>query len=175
MPFSDSENKEIAKGWYEKIKPRTVLDIGCGAGTYSDLMRTPDAHWTGLEVFYPYVDKFDLNSKYDRVIIGDARYIDYRSIGSIFNLIIAGDFIEHMPKDDAKMVIHKLVANGHNVIICFPVLHLDQEAYEGNDFEHHIDHWAYDEMMNFLNMSGYGVVDSVDGEILAYFWVSAYV
>ena len=80
MPTSSTENKNIAKLWIDELNPKHILDIGVGKGTYSELARTPEQTWTGIEAYYPYVQEFDLDGKYDDVIIGDARYIDYNKL-----------------------------------------------------------------------------------------------
>jgi len=49
MPTSDQENKDIVVRWYDQVKPRSVLDIGAGNGTYSKLLANKrGAHWTAL-------------------------------------------------------------------------------------------------------------------------------
>lgn len=170
---SDNENKQIAKAWIDDLDPSRVLDIGCGVGTYSMLAKQEHQHWTGLEVFYPYVTQYALNDKYDRIVIGDARYIDYyklRSVGVFFDLIIAADMLEHMTKDQAKELISDLLTHCRHLLICFPVEHQEQHAGdEGNDFETHVDHWQYDEMMQFLEHKH--IVNSIKGDVLAYFLV----
>lgn len=166
MPVSALENKDIAKGWINSLKAKRVLDIGVGQGTYSDLARTPEQSWIGLEVYYPYVEMYNLEGKYDDVIIADARYVDYTKIGK-FDLITWGDCIEHMPKDDAKMLLSELLKHTKHLLLAFPVLHLEQHD-DDNPYEDHIGHWHYDEMVDYL---GDKVIDSMNGDILAYFMI----
>jgi 2-polyprenyl-3-methyl-5-hydroxy-6-metoxy-1,4-benzoquinol methylase len=49
--------------------PTSVLDVGCGAGTYSDLVRGAGmtTELIGIEVWEPYVKRFGLTAKYDRL------------------------------------------------------------------------------------------------------------
>jgi predicted TPR repeat methyltransferase len=53
------------------LKHGRMLDIGCGEGTYAKLF--PDADWTGIEVWEPYVEAYGLKSLYSKLIIADAR------------------------------------------------------------------------------------------------------
>lgn len=167
---SSMENKGKVTQWIDELKPKTVLDIGAGMGTYSILARRPGSHWTALEVFYPYVSMFDLQGKYDWVVIGDARYVDYKAIGRS-ELIIAADMLEHMPKDDAKALIAKLLENCDYLLISIPIVHHEQHAgHEGNNFEEHVDHWEAEEMRDYLAFQS-PIDRTLVGDTLAYFLV----
>lgn len=166
---SDMEYKHVIREWLINNKDRflKVLDIGCGVGTYALMGRFPHQYWYGLEVFEPYVDMFNLNGKYDKVIVGDARYVSLAQLGGNFDLIIAADMLEHMKKDEAKMVIKHIIENCNTFLICVPVQHNHQEAGpEGNTYETHIDHWHADEMRSFL---GSRVITEYIGDVCAYF------
>ena len=167
MPVSSEENKDIAKKWIDDLHAKRVLDVGVGQGTYADLARTPEQHWYGIEAYYPYVEQFNLEGKYDEVIIGDARYINYTKLG-LFDLIIIGDCVEHMEKQDSHELLLELLKHTKYLLVSFPVLHLDQHD-DSNPFEEHIGHYGYIEMQQF--MSG-KIVKSIEGDILAYFLIS---
>lgn len=165
MPVSDQENKDVVIRWYKAIKPRSVLDIGAGAGTYAKLIADKaGAHWTALEVWTPYIKRYKLADKYDQVIVADARYLDYSLIKP--DMVIAGDVLEHMTKAEAQSVIDRFKEHANSIIICVPLVHLDQSAYMGNWFEEHKDHWTYEDMCSYL---GGGLQESVKGETLGYF------
>lgn len=163
MPFSDAENKEIVKHWIDTINPQFVLDIGAGAGAYRTLCEDNHAHWTALEAWAPYVTQFALNERYDVVIISDARYFNF---DIPIDVIIMGDMLEHMKKYEAKRLINNAKKHANFLIISVPLVHLEQEAYEGNWFEEHVDHWDYEEMKLFL---GNGLKEAVEGQTLGYF------
>lgn len=165
MPTSDHENKDTVARWYKQLKPRSVLDIGAGEGTYSQLIDDKlGARWTALEAWSPYLEQYSLRQQYDDVIVADARYVDYSLIKP--ELVIAGDVLEHMEKADAKRCIDRFKQHASHIIISIPLLHLHQDAFEGNWFEIHKDHWDYDEMCGYL---GEGLRDSVAGPTLGYF------
>ena len=166
-----------------------MLDIGAGSGTYAKLAKSSNQQWTALEVFAPYVNTFNLNDLYEYIYIGDARYIDYGVLPSRlllvprqsahlhggwgYSLIIAADMLEHMPKDDAKLLIDRLRKYCRHLLLCFPVEHQEQHAgEEGNDFETHVDHWTYDEMDMYLShVIGVPVDKQLVGDVLAYFLI----
>lgn len=165
MPTSDRENKDTVIRWYEQLHPRSVLDIGAGQGTYADLIKDKaGAHWTALEVWSPYIKRYKLHEKYNNVIIADARYVDYSLIQP--DLVIAGDILEHMTTLEAQHCIDRFKQYAKSIIISVPLLHLDQDAYRGNDFERHIDHWSYEQMCSYL---GGGLQESIKGDTLGYF------
>lgn len=166
MPVSSSENKQSIIEWVKQINPRSVLDVGAGEGTYSTLLRGhTEAEWVAVEAWGPYVSQFELEGKYDRVIVADIRYLNPILLAN--DLIILGDMLEHMAKHQAIAVISDAQKKAKNIIISVPLVHLGQEPYEGNWFEVHQDHWDFQEMKEFL---GKGLRDSIEGEILGYFW-----
>jgi len=168
MPTSDRENKGWALDRIREIRPRSVLDVGPGSGTYSDLARkhTPGARWMAVEAWAPYIPQFNLWSKYDHVAVADIRHCDLQSLHEPADLAIIGDVLEHMTKVEARGVLARLMAWADNVLVCIPLVHLGQDAYEGNWFEIHRDHWTFDEMAEELSD---GLVASKRGDVLGYF------
>lgn len=173
MPTSDTENKDVVVRWFKDIKPHTTVDVGCGEGTYRKLIansvEAPQSLWVGVEAWGPYVSQFNLKSLYNEVYVGQAEIIDYSKVIKLHStpiLFIMGDMLEHMPKDTAKQLINTAKATATHIIISIPLVHLDQDAYEGNWFETHVDHWDYVEMCTFL---GGGLKESIQGPILGYF------
>lgn len=178
MPFSDAEGKDVILGWVKKINPQTsILDVGAGAGTYSDLLRKHVSvdMFDAMEVWEPYIKAYNLDKKYDYVWNYDVRTVGYHDsmIYGAWDIVIFGDVLEHMTKDEAKKVILNFAnADGSdNIIISFPILHLEQGPYEGNPYETHVDHWSFDEMLEFCRENGIPVVESGHGETLAWFWL----
>lgn len=173
MPFSDNQGKSAISEWIKKINPLTALDIGPGAGVYSNLVRASAPILQVLdavEAWGPYVEQFSLLEKYDNVMISDVMLIDRRHL-SKYDLVIIGDVIEHLTRQEASDIIKWLAAANKNLIISFPVLHLDQDSYEGNFFEIHRDHWSYADMLTFCENAGIKVLDSGTGDVLAWFWL----
>lgn len=165
MPTSDHENKDVVVRWYDQLKPASVLDIGAGNGTYSKLIeKKRNARWIALEAWSPYIKRYKLHDKYDDVVVADARYVDYSLIKP--DLVIAGDVLEHMTRNEAKRCIDQFKQHANAIIVSIPLLHLDQDAYMGNWFEKHVDHWTYKQMCDYL---GGGLQESVKGPTLGYF------
>ncbi len=166
MPKSSRQGKDVALKWYEQLKPKTVVDVGPGIGTYSILMRPAHrAHWVGVEVWEPYVNQFSLNDLYDEIVVADARYVDPATYES--DLVIAGDIIEHMDKDDGKGLIASIKKRTKNFFVSIPIRHYPQGPWQGNPYEEHVSHWDFDEMKRVL---GRGVAKTWKGKTLGYFW-----
>lgn len=163
MPGSADEGKDWILAHYLDISPTSVIDIGPGLGTYSRLCRQHlTAHWTGIEIFEPYVEIYDLHSKYDDVIVGDAREVDLPTA----DLYIAGDVLEHMPRSDAVTLINRMKVAAKYLLISVPIVVYEQGEWGGNVHETHHYHWGHDEMIDVLQP-----IDSWAGEILgAYRW-----
>jgi hypothetical protein len=168
VPISDAENKQWALDRICDLAPQTVVDIGPGAGTYSDLARahTRGAMWKAVEAWAPYIAEHGLWQKYDHVIVADVRHVDLHSIAYAPDLVIIGDVLEHLEKAEARSVLRLLQAWADNVLVSIPLAHHPQEAVGGNWFEIHRDHWGHEEMLEAL---GAGVVDSVVGDVLGYY------
>ncbi len=170
MPVSSPENKEIAKRWIEAIDAQNiVVDIGAGVGTYKTLLESTKARWIGIEIFAPYITEYNLKDIYEDVICSDARYMDFALLGEI-DLVIAGDVIEHMPRNDAIGLLDRLKAVSKNIIISVPIIESHQGTVNGNEYETHHYQWDYDEMLGILNFGSNGkVVESIKGSILGYY------
>jgi len=135
MPFSSNSGKAHIKRIISKVKPKTALDIGCGVGTYAKLF--PGLEWTGVEIWEPYIEKYDLKSLYPTLHSVDAReWIPTQR----YDVAFLGDVLEHMPVTDARYVLERVRECAETVIVSIPMGYYPQDAYEGNPHEEHITH-----------------------------------
>ncbi len=135
MPFSSEHGKSFVQWVVNRVPHQTKLDIGCGSGTYAKLF--PGGEWTGVEVWKPYVDQYNLMDLYQNLCIEDAR--DWQpAAGQTFDVAFAGDVLEHMSLDEAKTLLAKLRECATTVIVSVPLGHYPQEAYAGNPYEKHV-------------------------------------
>lgn len=158
MPTSDKQGKFITKALIDRACPSAIWDVGPGEGTYIDLIETgmynpwPNGnvhYWVGVEIWDPYIHKYGLLDKYDRVIHDDIR--NYPFIGDTNrevdnDLIIFGDVLEHMPEDDARALIVKAKQYFRYILVSVPIVHAPQGEVNGNPYEEHVKHWDFDEM-----------------------------
>ena len=156
MPYSDMSNIPWIEWALEKKMPKTVLDLGVGAGKYGKIVKKvlPESLVVGVEIWAPYVAEFNLNKIYDKVHICDARiYPDFN-----YDLVFLGDVLEHMTKDEAIDLWRKVSKQAKTAILSIPIINFPQShEHGGNPFEDHIkDNWTHDEVMtSFAGITGY--------------------
>lgn len=154
MGYSLSTGKAETLAWFQQQHQiKRILDIGAGSGTYINLIKIKhrvctDAEWVGVEAWSEYIDRFDLRSKYNTVINQDARTLNWNRLGH-FDVAIAGDVLEHMTKDEAISLVDAVLDHCATLIISIPIIHMPQDAVEGNPYEVHVkDNWSHDEVMD---------------------------
>lgn len=177
MPTSDAEGKDWSLARFEHVKPETVCDIGPGEGTYARLFRPahPGIWWTAIEIHKPYIAKYKLKSTktramYDEIHVEDAR----ESEDHLFHrdLVIAGDVLEHMPREDAVALLQRIEAAGAwNILVSLPIVDSQQGEVDGNPHEAHVHQWAADDMDAVLAGLG-GKVEAMRGGTLGCWWWS---
>jgi len=135
MPYSYPEYKNEVKLHFKKCIPKNskILDVGPGAGTYSDLLRELGYKIDCLEIWEPYIHQFSLHQKYDTVILGDIREFDF----SGYDYIIMGDVLEHLTLEDATLFLNKVNNLNIKCLVAVPY-NYEQGEYEGNVYETHL-------------------------------------
>jgi SAM-dependent methyltransferase len=155
MPYSLPSGKTQTAEWFKENQHTIsrVLDIGAGAGTYSKLIKDEhqicqDAEWIAIEAWEPYIKQFDLENLYNRVVLCDARKLDWNNLGK-FDVAIAGDVLEHMTKEEAVVLVNEILENCGTLIISIPIRYMPQDDIEGNPFEIHVKpDWSHDEVVD---------------------------
>ena len=71
MPFSSDNCKKEIRSFIEGRPHATILDIGCGAGAYARMF--PESKVTGVEIWQPYIEQYNLRHIYDELHVEDAR------------------------------------------------------------------------------------------------------
>ena len=124
-----------------------VVDVGAGCGTYLDLLGplSPEAHWTAIEVWEPYLAEYALDERYHEVIVRDARDTSFPNLRP--DLVIFGDVIEHMHQDEAVAMVRKALSASPYVMISIPIITYPQHEIESNPFQRHIkEDWSHSEI-----------------------------
>ena len=135
MPYSYTLYKEEVKEHFLKnlVKRIRILDVGPGCGTYSHLLKEHFPNMDAIEIFANYIEQFDLNSKYNKVILGDIREFDFRD----YDYIIMGDVLEHLSVKDAQQVIKRIQDLDILCLIAVPY-NYEQGTYMDNVYETHL-------------------------------------
>jgi hypothetical protein len=150
MPRSIVAGKAWISHEIARLRPKTLLDVGPGMGTYSNLLRdaTPGAQWSCVEIFPPYVQLFDLHGKYDAVHIADIRSFDWPST---YDVVILGDVLEHMHLPDALRVWSSAREHARYVALSLPIVEYPQTAQRGNEHEAHLQVWSHEMVVETLD------------------------
>lgn len=157
------EGKTLIASFIKSVSSiKTILDIGAGNGTYSDLISSYNIRVDKLdavEVWEPCVYQFNLFNKYDNVFIEDARTFNNFN----YDLVIFGDVLEHMSKEEAQSLWDKAASQARFGIISIPTIHYPQGKLLGNPYEVHVkEDWSTSEVLEsfpfIVNHKEYSVV-----------------
>lgn len=166
MPLSTYDGRQWAVDRIAATTAPIIVDGGAGMGTYSVLGRHLrwDAHWVGVEIHRPYVERFLLDHLYDEVVVADLRRWPPEPIPARY-VILLGDVLEHMTREDAIDVIEYHKAHAEEIMVSIPIVYAPQEGCFGNDHEAHLYHWRMGEMAQVL-----GRCDTFEGVEVGRFW-----
>jgi SAM-dependent methyltransferase len=147
MPTSDLYNITSILTIVSNLKPKTILDIGCGFGKYGFLMREYLEVWqerlqpenwqtsiVGIDAFVGYHNPI-WDFVYNSVHIGDAETILPNL--SNFDVILIADVIEHFEKSNAVNLVNLCLQKADAVIVSTPKEFYPQGDSFGNAYEIH--------------------------------------
>jgi hypothetical protein len=138
MPTSYPIFKDSVRNWFLENVPfnTKIMDVGAGCGTYSQLLRGYGYKMDAIEIWEPYIEKYDLKSKYDKVWNWDfinmpvGAYDDY-------DFFIMGDILEHLSVDEGQWILSFLRLKGKKFLVAVPY-QMEQGEHEGNMYETHL-------------------------------------
>lgn len=134
-------------------RPKSILDVGCGYGRWGMLFREildvlheryDQDKWItqidGVEVFTDYIKPYH-HYFYDHIFVTDIR--DHIVKMENYDLIIAGDVIEHFPMDVGQGIIQSLKKKTSMLIVAVPLGNWPQGEVLGNVYETHQSTWTH--------------------------------
>lgn len=138
MPTSYPLYKDSVRNWFLENVPfnTRIMDVGAGCGTYSQLLRGYGYKMDAIEIWEPYIEKYDLKSKYDQVWNWDfinmpvGAYDDY-------DFFIMGDILEHLSVDEGQWILSFLTLKRKKFLVAVPY-QMEQGEHEGNMYETHL-------------------------------------
>ncbi|HUW59186.1 MAG TPA: class I SAM-dependent methyltransferase [Planctomycetota bacterium] len=158
MPISSPEKISTVMNFVTRMwpRPRRILDVGIGWGTYGllcrehlDLVRRDPSKYkrddwqteiVGVEVFEGYRNPV-WDYAYDEVHVGDATTVVPR-LGS-FDLVLLCDVLEHLPKDVGRSFLENVLSQSSCVIVSSPRGYSEQDAAPyGNEWQRHVSGWS---------------------------------
>jgi len=163
MPVSSSVQISDCLAHIVGFQPQSVLDVGCGFGLWGFLCREYLDVWNGrvqphewqvridgLELWEPYIQAHQ-RALYTNIFVRDIREAlpDLES----YDLIIAGDVIEHLDKEDAELVLDTLYEKARlALLVNIPLTgHWDHPIQYGNPGELHRSQWVPEDFAGYPN------------------------
>lgn len=138
------------------IAPARTLDIGAGAGKYGRMLAAaaPGCERVAIEIEAGHVERFALRELYQRVEITDATHWWRTNTEEAFDLVIAGDCLQQMPKSEGIDLLNALVYRSAFLLLVAPEFVLQgavaglasgvhRSAWSERDLQWH-DLWAYE-------------------------------
>lgn len=144
---------------YTTLKPKSVLDVGIGSGTFGLLFREYS------DIMYERYDKEDWQIRIDGVEIWDKYITDSHKhwynniyIKNIlefepeihYDLVYMGDIIEHLDKETGFKLLERIKKYTDNIIITTPAWWCNPEHDPlGNPNEHHLSFWNLEDFKDW--------------------------
>ena len=147
--------KEYLKPLYRKLFPDhvyhlkkelrgcdLVLDLGCGPNSSLQDCKIPFS--VGVELFEPYLKESQKKGIHNQYVKKDIAKVNFDS--KSFDAVIIIDVIEHINKEDGKLLLKKAENWAKKKIIIFtPNGFIGQNAFDENYLQAHISGWSTQE------------------------------
>lgn len=154
MPGSSQQGKLIIKKWFEGKNIKTIVDVGCGSGTYPKLLGG-EYKWIGVEIFPDYIERFGLKNIYSELIVEDIYTLAVEKPNlPKADCIIFGDVLEHLEREEAVAVLSKAVITYEHIVVSIPVVDNGWgKVHYGNEREKHVYNWNFEEFKSLVKWS----------------------
>lgn len=125
----------------------SLLDVGCGAQSPLQNVARRMTHSVGVDAWQPVLDNSQRLGVHDEHVCCDARELRGHFAPRSFDCVAATDLIEHLERADGLRLLDDMEAIARKRVVIFtPNGFLEQEPYDGNEFQRHLSGWATDEM-----------------------------
>lgn len=110
-----------------------VLDVGAGSGKYGTMLKHYFGGIDAIEIYEPYIEKFDLHSIYTRIFCADVVDFDI----SEYDFLILGDIVEHLELKVAQNLLGYIHNANKKCLVAVPY-QMEQGEVDGNVHETHL-------------------------------------
>lgn len=130
---------------------KSIIDIGCGDGSFFDLIKVNDWHCEGIDAYKPALDKAIKNKIYQKVYLGDVLKVvkHLASKKKKYDGVFCSQLIEHLSKKDGEQLLYYLEKIAKKVIvIATPNEYMAQPngyGEKGNKYQQHKSGWSVSE------------------------------
>ena len=138
MPTSYPLYKDSVRNWFLQnvSTDARIMDVGAGVGTYSDLLRGYGYKMDAIEIWEPYIEKYNLKDKYDNVWNWDVLNMPVSAYED-YDFFIMGDILEHLSAEEGQWLLSFLRLKGKKFLVAVPY-EMEQGEHEGNKYETHL-------------------------------------
>ena len=129
--FDDEILKYVSSNYGQHIK---MLDIGAGDGKWARVLGSHVRHIDAVEIFEPYIERYNLKELYNNIHLGDFLTYDFKE----YDLVVMGDVFEHVTQEQAFNWLTKVRDKVSELIIVVPFEYLqDWDGVYENVYGHH--------------------------------------
>lgn len=122
-----------------------VIDVGAGEGKWGKLLKGKVKTVHGIEVWDPYITKYNLIPQYDKLY--NVNMMDFKYEDLEYDVMILGDVLEHLEYEDAITFINKAKTHVKFIYLIIPIsLCVQDGGFYGNPFESHLYQWTDEEL-----------------------------
>jgi SAM-dependent methyltransferase len=158
VPLSIWQGMEDALALIVDRRPSAVLDAGIGFGLWGALLRQYLDVWSGRihpEQWTTRIDGIEIDEKrvqpharllYTEIVIGDIRdVVPVRASEQPYDVILFGDVIEHLPKDDGQALLRTAARLARQLVVVRIPLGAGWRREGREEPDHHRSQWYPDD------------------------------
>lgn len=101
----------------------------------------------GVDAFHPGLEEARKTGLYKELHCVDIKRIGEKFSPRSFDAVLLSDVIEHLEREEAEKVMRDAVLiTAKKVIVYTPNGFFEQEAFDGNEHQHHVSGWSVRDM-----------------------------
>jgi glycosyltransferase involved in cell wall biosynthesis/ubiquinone/menaquinone biosynthesis C-methylase UbiE len=113
----DGSSHAVMLGMLAGLPPSRILDVGCSGGLFAERARAAGHHLTGVD----YLEIPGVRERTDRFFVADLEQGLPPGIGNRFDVVVAGDIIEHLSRPGELLrQIQQVLRPGGQVLLSVP-------------------------------------------------------
>lgn len=130
--FFDTDIRKYLEGKF--LRTDSVLDLGGGDGKWGYVLGEYFHNIDTVEIFEPYVERYNLKEIYREVFVGNFLDLDFE----YYDVIIMGDVFEHVTQEQATEWLNKVKDKCREIVIVVPFEYKqDWDGVYENVYGHH--------------------------------------